>query len=208
MVTVSIISTRKAEDKTIITNEEGPSLQLMSKKGDKNLTYGKGRLEALTVTGTIYEASDYKIRVENEYGLLEVVDLSDQLYGITCSASISSRLSQSVKEATAEYFWQKECDNIFEIKVGLKFQARKVSLIDGFHPTLKIKTKTFYINDPQFLGVEEPEEVVLDGQQLVAAAKQARMNTQERSEASLLSKLKQKGGDAINSLLGKPTVTK
>ncbi len=166
MATIHMVCTRKIEN--------------------SNITFGRGVFNGLTVTGEIYKASEYESEYEDENGLIQIADLSNNLRKIIATVTFrgTEETYSAIKMKVATYFQEAANENIFEIKVGLVINSTKLELVNGTHPQLGIPTKTLLVNSARLLDVEEPDVKDL-AQNVVAKTAEARENATERKTTGL-----------------------
>jgi len=190
-------------------------LVVTRKVENNNVTFGKGKLGALTLTGDIYDAEDYKaLFIDPDTGIPVKADLSASL--VKCVGTVSfagnSTIYEAIQEQIENYFVQQAASNIFQIKVGIVIKSNAVSKpVPGVHPTLGIDTLTVLINNAALIDVEEPELLEM-ADELVESTSQARENNKERSVTGLAAYLANKTKAAIKevetALLGETSKTK
>jgi hypothetical protein len=169
MATIYINSTRKV-DSSNYQSKGAVSLDLIN---GGNLTYGEGKLGAVTVTGTVYNVEDYIVKYRNPSGIVVREDMGDQLYGATATYILPIRMAERIDKTVNEYFTEKAQDGIHEIQVGVIVEATKLELVDGVHPTLGTPTKNLLVQVDRFIGVETPEKVIFSGDEFIEDTKKA-----------------------------------
>jgi hypothetical protein len=170
---------------------------------NNNVTFGKGKLGALTLTGDIYDAEDYKaLFIDPDTGIPVKADLSASL--IKCVGTVSfagnSTIYEAIQQQVEDYFEQRATNNIFQIKVGIVVKSSAVSKpVPGVHPTLGTETLTVLINNATLIDVEEPELLEM-ADELVESTTQARENAKERSATGLAAYLVKKTQAAMKEV--------
>lgn len=172
MATIKLVCTRKVDS--------------------NNLTFGKGKLGALTLTGEIYYCEGYKTRYEDEDGIQHFGDLSVQLVGCVGTVAFEGTLEEyeTIQTKVAKYFQKKAERNVHTIKVGIILESSPKLSKSQWKGEYR---ETYILNEAEFIGVETPD-VAEDAEDIIAESNAARSNAKERKANGLsnyFSKLKQ-----------------
>lgn len=157
-----------------------------------NLTYGKGKLGAVTLTGIVYNCEGYKVKHRDENGIVHTTDMSDQVYGATTTVTMDAETAKEVSEAVEKYFTKKAEKGIHELKAGVVVECTQLKLLSGTHPTSGAETKNLLLQDVEFVKVTTPEEVILDAEEFITDSAEAQEKTKVNGAASLTAYLKKK----------------
>lgn len=160
MTIIKLICTKKKGNKTITLNEKG---------------------NGITTTGEIYEAKNYQTYklIDGEY---VKTDKSNLLVKLIATVIFNNKLN--IEEITSKFFEE----NTHLMKIGLIVEGNP-KIVEGFHPTLQIPTKTVLIQNATLLGVEEGESLELEDD-FKEKVLSARESTKERNKVGILNWLK------------------
>ena len=151
------------------------------KKGNPTITLNEKENGCTTTTGEIYEAKNFftlKL-VQGEY---VKVDKSNLLVKLIATVFFNNKLN--IEEITSKFFQE----NKHLMKIGLIIEGNP-KIVEGFHPTLQIPTKTVLITNATLLGVEEGESLELE-EEFQEKVLSARESTKERNKLGILNWLK------------------
>jgi hypothetical protein len=170
MATIKLVCTRKVEN--------------------TNLTFGTGKLGALTLTGEIYDCEGYRARYVDENGIQHFGDLSTQLVGCVGTVAFEGTLEEyeAIQTKVAKYFQRKAERNVHAIKIGIILESSpklSKSQWDGEY------RETYILNEAEFIGVETPD-LTEDAEDIVVESNAARSNAKERKTTGLANYLSNK----------------
>lgn len=155
-----------------------------------NLTFGTGKLGALTLTGEIYHCEGYKARYVDENGIQHFGDLSTQLVGCIGTVAFEGTLEEyeTIRAKVAKYFQKKAERNVHAIKVGIILESSPKLSKSQWNGEYR---ETYILNEGEFVGVETPD-VSEDAEDIVVDSNAARYNAKERKTTGLTNYLSNK----------------
>lgn len=179
MATIKLVCTRKVDS--------------------NNLTFGKGKLGALTLTGEIYYCEGYKTRYVDEDGIQHFGDLSTQLVGCVGTVAFEGTTEEyeTIQAKVAEYFQKKAERNVHAIKVGIKLESSPKLSKSQWNGEYR---ETYILNEAEFIGVETPD-VAEDAEDIIAESNAARSNAKQRKTTGLFNYLANRANQINNRLL-------
>ena len=179
MATIKLVCTRKVDS--------------------NNLTFGKGKLGALTLTGEIYYCEGYKTRYVDENGIQHFGDLSAQLVGCVGTVAFEGTTEEyeTIQAKVAKYFQKKAERNVHAIKVGIEIKSYPKLSKSQWNGEYR---ETYILNEAEFIGVETPD-VAEDAEDIIAESNAARSNAKERKTTGLFNYLANKANQIGNKLL-------
>ena len=164
-----------------------------------NLTFGKGKLGALTLTGEIYDCEGYKARYVDENGIQHFGDLSAQLVGCVGTVAFEGTLEEyeTIQAKVAKYFQKKAERNVHTIKVGIILESSPKLSKSEWNNEYR---ETYILNEAEFIRVETPD-VAEEAENIVAESNAARSNAKERKTTGLFNYLANKANQAVGNML-------
>lgn len=179
MATIKLVCTRKVDS--------------------NNLTFGKGKLGALTLTGEIYYCEGYKTRYVDEDDIQHFGDLSAQLVGCVGTVAFEGTTEEyeTIQAKVAKYFQKKAERNVHAIKVGIILKSYPKLSKSQWNGEYR---ETYILNEAEFIGVETPD-VAEDAEDIIAESNAARSNAKERKTTGLFNYLANKANQIGNKLL-------